>query len=871
MPPKPPVIPRLLLTFFRDKSTHESLIGDYDEIFRMRYAQGNPFKAKLWYWRQVMKAIPSFIIHNIYWTATMVSSYLKITGRTLIRHKGFSIINISGLALSMSICLMIIIYIKDQKNSDRFHENAQRIIRVYTTDNQIRYAEVKGRATTPDLLAPYLEENIPMVEEACRLRQMWGTVLNKETAISITGLYAEPSFLHMFSYPLKQGDAETALNNPFSIIISEETAHKFFGADNPINQTLNLENMGDFIVTGVLKDFNHKSHFIFEALISFATLPTLYNQGLFRDNMNDWTSIGRYYTYLLTETDADLTNLAKQLPEIAKTMIPAPENERYSFKLQRLLDINLGINLGNSMPGTKHSFEIVFIPFLALIIICLACFNYIILSVARSLKRTKEIGLRKVIGARRNEIIKLFLSETFTITFLALATATLLILWLIPAFNGMDVIEQSQMQINMGLLKDPALYLIFFGFAIGVSLVAGLYPALYLSSFQPVNALQGVTKIKGMSYLRTRKILMGIQFAISIISIIFIVYFYDLHIFWSTMDKGIKTDNMVAVSLRDVKHEIFRNEVIGNSQILSISFSDDIPVYGGSSYMKIHRGNENESQYAHSYTVDPLFLSNFGIDLLVGRNFSRTISIDTLNSVLINEQAVTEFGYPTVADAIGETIFRGDGSELNIIGVFKDFNYKSPEDPIGALILRYKPKYFRYANIEYASGMKDETRSFLRATWEKLDKIHPIRLKFYEDAQTERNQAISGPLKISAYACGFVILIALFGLLGMAIYTTEIRIKEIGIRKVLGARVSAITYILSRDYIRLILISSTVGLPGGYFISEMMMQFFAFRPNLNLWVLPGTLVFILTMALLTIGSQTVRAAIANPVETLRDE
>jgi len=800
----------------------------------------------------------------------MFKNYLKIALRNIKKQKCFSMINIAGLGLSMAICLMIIIYIKDQKSSDHFHEKKDRIARVYTTDKDIKYSEIKGWATTPGSLAPYLLDNYSYIEDAVRLRWMWGDVLYAGTTISVSGLYAEPSFFNIFSYALKNGNPKSALNKPYSIILSEETAYKFFGNDDPINKTLTFEKLGDFTVTGVLKKSDQKSHFRFEALVSFATVHSLESSGIFDTDMNSWSSFKRYYTYVLLNQKTDLSLLKKQLPQIKSSIFPEPENVRLGLKLQPLLKINLGINLACRMPGTRPSFDIIFIPFLAILIIFLACFNYIILSIARALKRTKEIGLRKVIGSKRTQIIKLFLSETFLITFLALTVACLLILWLIPVFNSIDVIQNSRQQINIEQMNDPGLYLIFIVFAIMVSLLAGLYPALYLSS-QPANALQGTSKIKGLSHLLTRKILMGIQFGVSLISIILVVYFYQLQTYWMTFDYGISTDNFVNVYLEDVNYEIVKNELMTNNNIKGVSFSNEIPIFGGYGGVKLKTKDIVKPMQANSYSIDPEFINNFKIELIAGRNFSNKVSTDTKNAIILNEQAIQAFELKSPVESIGKTLLTEDNSEFMIIGVVRDFNYTFPDVPISPLVLRYRSEEFRVANISYAQGTKDEIKAYLPVVWKKLDKLHAIHYKFFDEEQEEQNASAAGIIKIFGWACGFVILIALLGLLGMATYTSEMRIQEIGIRKVLGASVSNVTYLLSKDYIKLILFSAVVAIPVGYFLTDAIMQNFAFRPVLTLWVLPAALIFILVLALITIGSQTVRAALENPIESLRYE
>jgi putative ABC transport system permease protein len=801
----------------------------------------------------------------------MIRNYLKITFRTLLKHKGFSIITIFGFAISMSICLMIIIFITDQKSSDRFHEKKERIVRVYSTDKEIKYSEVKGYATTPGLLAAYLSDNYPFVEEVVRLRRGGGSVINEGEAFHVNGLYAEPSFFDIFSYQLKDGNPQTVLNEPYSIVISEETAIKFFGNDDPMNKTLKFENIGEFTVTGVLINIEKKSHFKFDALFSFATVPSLERRGVLNSDMNSWSSYDSYYTYVLLRNNDDLPMFEEELSEIANNIFPEPENKRFGFELQTLLDINLGINLWLSMPGTKKSFDIVFIPFLAILIIFLACFNYIILSIARSLKRTREIGLRKVIGAKRSQIIKMFLSEAIVITFCALIVAGLIILWLIPVFNELDVIQNSKLQVNYQQLKDPGLYIIFILFAAFVSILAGLVPALYLSTFQPINALQGVSKIKGLSNLLMRKILLGIQFGVSLIIIIITIYFNQLLTYWMNFDYGIKTENLVNVYLREVNSDVFRNELISNSSIKRVSLSNEVPVFGGQSALNLRKTNMEKPRRTFYYSVDPEFINNFDIKLVAGRNFSAEFSTDKEDAIIINEEAVKIFDLSSPEESIGETLIIEENQEVTIIGVVKNYNYYAPDEAIAPLVLQYRPEEFRFANISYVPGNKEEIKKLIQDEWKKLDKVHAVNFKFFDDARQDANTEGRGIVGIFGFTCGFIILIALLGLLGMASYTTELKIKEIGIRKVFGAKVSNALYLLSINYIKLILYSSVIAIPVAYIFSNMFYQEFPFRPELSLWVLPIALFFILILALITISSQTVKAALANPALTLREE
>jgi len=364
---------------------------------------------------------------------------------------------------------------------------------------------------------------------------------------------------------------------------------------------------------------------------------------------------------------------------------------------------------------------------------------------------------------------------------------------------------------------------------------------------------------------------MGLQFAVSLIFIIFIIYSKHLHTYLRTLDYGIETENLVNVYLQDVNYGIFRNEIITNSNINGVSLSNEVPVFGGLSALNLRNENMQKPRSTFYYSVDPEFINNFGIELVAGRNFSDEFSTDTTNAIIINQEAIEVFDLGSPVESIGKTLIAGDDQEVMVIGVVKNFIYTYPDEPITALALRYKPEEFRFINISYVPGAKDEIKAYLPDAWKKFDKVHNVSYEFFDDAQQESDSKMGGIIRISGWACGFVIIIALLGLLGMASYTTEMRIKEIGIRKVFGTSVSSVAYLLSKDYIKLILYSAVFAIPAAYFLSSMFYQLFAFRPGLSLWVLPAAPIFILVLALITISSQTVKAALANPSETLKEE
>jgi putative ABC transport system permease protein len=869
-PHSPPRAARWIALRLARFNRDHALCGDMEELYAEIQTERGRFVAAAWYWGQSLVCMVTCAKLHLVWSTLMIINYLKITFRHLLKHKTFSLINIVGLAMSMAICLMIIVFIEDHKSSDRFHENRDRIMHMYTTDANFGW-DVDGWACTVGTMAPYLKEHFPFIEDTVRLRKMYGSVLQAQTAIPLSGLYAEPSFLSVFSFPLRAGDPRTALQKPFSIIISEETALTLFGRQDPMNQTITLEDLGDFTVTGVLKEQDVKSHFVFDALVSFATVVSLENSKVMESDVNGWSSFTRYYTYVLLKEGTDPAMLVQGLPRMETALIPAAERERFGFSMQPLLDINLGINLANAMPGVNPRLDIFIIPFLAGIVMFLACFNYIILSIARSLRRTREIGLRKVIGSSRGQVIKLFLSETFVITIMALVVACVLILWMIPAFNDVDAVKNAGQQINLEAMKEFGIYLVFLLFAVFVSLVAGLYPAIYLSSFRPVNALQGVSGVKGSSHLRTRKILMGIQFGVSLAAVMLIVYFYQLHVYWLTFDRGIATENVVNVALMNVNPDTFRNEIRTNSSVAGVSFSSSVPIYGGFDIAGLRKPAMDQAMRSYQYSVDPEFIPNFGLELVAGRNFSSGLATDETRSVILNETAVRRLALGTPLDAIGKTLVYGESSEVIVAGVLADFNFRHLENAIDPLMLINQPTAFRYANVRYLPGRKAEIAALIDETWKRFDPVHPAWLEFLDDAAATFNGNIEGTIVLSAWGSGLIILIALLGLLGMATYTTELKAKEIGIRKVLGITTFGAVYLLSRSYLRLIGVAALFAIPAGYFAADAMLEFFAFRPELSLWVAPAALAFILGLAMLTISSQIVKVAHTNPVETMRIE
>ena len=798
-------------------------------------------------------------------------SNLKVSFRNIKKSVGFTAINIGGLAISLSVCLLIILYIKDQKSIDKFHVKRDRIVQVYTNRVDSVSSAVYCLASTPATLAQSLSGRYPFIEDIVRIRQESGDIILDNEAFSVGIIYTEPSFFNIFSFPLKAGSAQFALEEPYSVVISEEYATRLFGNTDPLNQTVEIYKLGTFTITGVMKDVKERSQISYDIIISFSTISSLEMNGMLEKSLNFPTDIMKYYTYVLLNRRNDAKLLENELPKVTQLIIPESKQKYISFSMQMLSDMNPGIKQNNRLSGAINFQEVNYLPYLVVVLVLLSSFNYIILSIAHSLKRSKESIMRKIMGATRSQIASLFLSETFLLVFFALFAACLLLLWLIPEFNGLDTIEQASKKINPNLLRKPGTYIVFLIFSLVVSFIAGVYPSIYLSSLTKKSLVPGTVKYDKTHRFITRKLLLSFQFAVSLISVVFIIYFFQLINFWIKFDYGITNENIVNVNIEDVDYESFKYELSKSIIITGISFSNEIPIYGGQYWGNLINENNDIEKNAFSYSVDLEFISNFGIKLLAGRNFSQQLSTDRTNSMIINEAGVETFGFSTPEAAVGQTLHTKDGKQLNIIGVIKDFGFTFPDVPIQPMFLVYQPESFSYANIRYVNGKKDELKTYLAETWKKFDKIQRIESFFIDDLQEDSMTQLRDPIFLMSWICGFIVIIATLGLLGMASYTTETRIKEIGIRKVFGISNFGTVFLLSKDYLKLMLITAFVAIPAAFFLTQSIFQEFENRPEMNLWVLPVVLLFFIILSVITIGSQTTKAVLAEPADILRSE
>lgn len=846
------------------------LIGDLEEEFHRNKQQIGRTRANLALWSQVIRSLPWFLFQSLIWNTVMIINYLKVSWRNIKAHKSFSLINILGLAASMSVCLLIILFIYDQKSYDRFHEKSDRIYRVISDYKSAGSNTSEWFATSPANLADMLQQQYPGIEKAVPVSTTFGGEAKhtNDIILPIRGFYTDPQFLQIFDFKLLKGNPNTALSEPGSVILTQETATKFYGDDDPIGKTIQILGDRTYTVTGVI-DNGVRTHFSFDALASYSSLATSAN----RKSANWSDNFSNSYTYLLLDENAVPDALKKQISPLIHSSFPEANGTRINaFDLQPITKINLGRILANEIGTVIPAFAGYFLGGFALIIILIACFNYISLTLARSLNRSKEVGVRKVLGAYRYNIIKQFIIEAVLIALIALVFATVILRWLLPEFNSLHLINLANGQIGIDFQHDYFVYFLFICFSITVGVLAGLYPALYLSKFDAATVLKGIKKIRGFSAITLRKIIIVGQFSFAIIFIITSILLYRQFTFMANSDYGFDQEHIVHIALQDVPYDRFRNAVQSNPSITEVAATSKIPALGSINGMWVQSDSVAERIRANSFEVDAHYLDVMNLALITGRNFNPEFGSDHYASVILNQSAVNELNLGTPQQALGAPVTVED-SLYKVIGVIENFISSSPLNNDEAAIILNRPNHYYYAAIKSRADRMQNLLPFIKETWYNMDSKYPIQYQIF-DEQLRQNPIISvfgDFIKILGLVAIFIILISCLGLLGMAIYTAESRTKEIGIRKVLGASVKDIILLLSKDYLLLIGIAALIGGPAAWFLNQFWLQNISNKIEVGPRIFVIGILGVILLALLTIGSQTIRAARANSVENLQSE
>ncbi len=803
-------------------------------------------------------------------------NYVKIVLRKIKRQKGYSFINITGLAIGMACCIIMVLYIHSELSFDTFHEHADRIYALGVQSEREGY-EFRGTASNATA-AEVLQNEYPEVAQAVRYGYKPETSFAYEDKRFTLGtvLYADENVFKVFTWPMIQGNPDSALSAPHTIVITEETAGLCFGESNPIGKILKFGEEEAFVVTGVVKDVPDNSWINFDALCSF---KTLYTQESLKPLLTDWLS-HNYRTYLLLKEGIRAPDLERKFPALLERFAGDEMRARgatESLFLHPLRQLYL------NPPWTSRGpiFYVYIFSLVAVLVLLIACFNFMNLSTARSATRAHEVGMRKVLGASRKSLIGQFFSESLFFSFFSLLLAVMLVQLILPSINSLTGRQLNLLDVG----EWPWLILGFISLTLFVGLAAGGYPALLLSRFIPMKVLRGNLG-SDKPNLKLIRGLVVLQFVISIALVICTAIIVRQLFFLQKTDTGFDKENVVVIPAND---EVIRKslgavkeELKKNLNIISVAASSTIPGWGYPNNIKIPEGHsESEAVLMDEINADHDFLPTLGIELVAGRNFSKEFAADELRSVLINETAAKEFGweYP-----VGKTIKSNDPrkaggqyKEMTVIGVVKDFHLRTVTQRIEPVFIGCDPDYprpYNYMDVISVKIKPDDTAStldFLKRQWEKIFPGFPFAHYFMDDIFGAQFLQMERSRKILSYFSLLAIFVACLGLYGMASFSAVQRTKEIGIRKVLGSTIPGIIRLLGKELIGLILLANVVAWPLSFFAMTQWIRNFPYRTKIGIEVFAASSLVVLFIGLLTVSFQAVKAARANPVDSLRYE
>ena len=854
---KPPRLAAWLLEHVLPDGGWQTPLGDFEEYFNEVAAHRGLAWARLWYWGQVLNVLPRKLCHSAIWGIIMLANYLKVAFRNLAKRKGYAVINISGLAIGMACCMLILLWVRDELSYDRGHEHAEHLYRVVQdiqfSDHQTTWAITHGP------LAPALQEAFPEIINTARFTGSGGLFRYNDQAFQERGAYADNTLFEMFTFPFVKGDPRTALLEPASIIISEEMAAKFFGDEDPLGAVINANNEYDFTITGVFKNIPENSTLQFDYVI-----PFIYTREL-GFTVDTWRN-SQFSTFVLLEAGAPVADVNGKIADFLDDKPTIEENA--TLRLQPITDLHLFSNLEFDYGGLGDVSYVYTFSLIAFFILLIACINFMNLSTAQAGKRAKEVGMRKVAGAKRSDIVLQFYGESVLLSVAALGLALLLVWLFLPGFNELSgkyltLASSANLDIVLGLI----VLTLFTG------LVAGSYPALYLSSFQPVSILKGLLTFgsRGSAF---RRILVTFQFALSIILIVGTFVVYNQLGYMQDKKLGFKKEQVVYLPKYEdltTRFETAKSDLLQHARILNVTAMSSLPSrgYTFSNSLWEWEGQEadNEILFRAAF-VDYDYFETLEIELVAGRSFSKAFATDTANAVVvINETAARIMGMDA---PVGQTI-SDSRRDRTIVGVVKDYNFTSLRSEIDPLILILYPEYTGALVASIAPDDVPGTLRYIEEVWKNYVKEYPFEYGFLDERIDNLYRAEQRVGTLFMYFTALALFISCLGLLGLAAYIAEQRTKEIGIRKVLGASIAGVILLLSRDFAKWVLLANIIAWPVAYLAANRWLETFAYRTDLGwgAFVVAGSMT--LLIALLTISYQAVKAAHANPVEALKYE
>jgi len=800
-------------------------------------------------------------------TKTMFKNYLKIALRSMGRHRLFTAINVVGLSVSISVGLLMITFISDLLSYDNFHENKDRIYRV-TTANQDANGFVMNLASTSVKAGYEIRKSVPGVDDLTIIRRGFGGDAEiGNSKIPLQALWADNSFLKVFTFPLTQGNSQTALQEPFSIVLTEKTSEKLFGNSNALGETIKFDSL-TYKVTGIMKDIPKLSHLDFGALVSFSTVEL--QKPTHDGDFMGWGTFYDNYTYLLLPEKHNILSVQTSIDELSKSQNINLTDQKIDLSLQPLNEISIGSSQVNEIGPSLDPITIWVLVALTCIVLLSACFNYTNLSIARALKRAKEVGIRKVVGAGKRQVIFQFVTESVVISLISLGFALLLFMFLKEEFVGIHDYINRLVVLDLSFVT----ILWFIALAIFIGIIAGIYPALFFSRIQALQVLKGITSLKLFRRVSLRKSLIVVQYVFSLIFITTTIIGYTQYKSFIAYDLGFSTENILNIRLQGNKADLLVEELSKIPAVKEISQSRIVTSLGNINGTQLKYKNQNDSISVQQNVVDANYLPLHGHVFLAGENFRNKRGDTQENEVIVNEKLLKQYniGNGNVNKAIDE-IVTIEGKKLSIVGVLKDFHYERPEHSIQPLVVRYSENPANYINAKISTTDWPSTFTSIEKIWKELDNnVHELDARFYEDQIEQAYSGFSMMIKVIGFLSFLAICISSLGLFGMVVFTTETKLREISIRKVLGAGEGNLVYQLSKNFMILLMLSATIALPASYLLfDKVVLNNFAYHEAIGMTELMAGFLGVLLISFLMIGSQTFKAARTDPAKILRTE
>jgi putative ABC transport system permease protein len=860
----PPPLARFIISIVARSEEKRTVAGDmdewYSEIARLEGAR----RASRWYWGQVAAALPEFLRLSFYWRTVMLKNDLRSAGRDLRRQKMFSLIKIGGLAVGLACVWLILLYVRFETSFDRFHADADRIYRVVIEDHQNTYQKSNKFAVTQAPLAPTLERECPEVAAGTRLANSSRKLLRVgERSFYEDGIHGDENFFRMFSFPLVRGEADRSLAEPNTIVISERLARKLFGTDDSLGRTVNEEGTTDYKVTGVFRDVPENSHLQFDFVTSFVTLGA---GG--RRSMDRWDEYS-FFTYVKLRPETSPGAFTEKMRAVVSAHAGEEEAATRTPFLLPLTGVHFAteFNFGNG-PTTDRRLTVLF-SLIAAFVLLLACINYMNLATARFAQRSREVGIRRVVGAERWQLVRQFLVESLLVSGLAVILSLVLLAFVLPSFNRF--VERS---LSLRLVDGTVLFAALSGAVVLLGFLTGGYPAVFLSSLRPARIQRGGIG-RGFGASRVRNALIVFQFAVSVVLLSSTAIVARQMHFIRTKDVGYDREQILTVRGRDtsfrqnlttLKTELLRSPAVAGVSVGSTPMDNQ----GGGWMTGIGEdGSEFKFTCWKAY-VDHDFLDVFDVKLLRGRFLSPEFPTDQGGAVLVNEAAVRAAGWK---DPLGREVSLHELKKAKVVGVVKDYHFWSLHQKIEPMVLALDPGQAQFISIKIKPGGIAAVMELVRKAYDASKALHPFEFQyeFLDDRfdRLYRNDRKFGT--IFALFAGLSVFIACLGMFGLAAFTAEQKAREISIRKVLGATAGSIAVFLSRHFLRWVVLANLIAWPVAYFLMGTWVRGFHYRAPVSpgLFVLAGAAA--VALALLAVSVQTAKAARTSPAERLRRE